>query len=246
MGHDVREVGKPGALGADLGGVGDGAFAGEVCRVRFVAQHVENQDIEPVHQVECGLGEFMNIGDIGQGFTGVVDAQTVGGDVAVEDGQGGEFCAEGFEGGADFDEGDHRAEEALSVGLFRDVREDAAHAFEGVVSAVAVDDLVVLQGVVAADVVEAEDVVGVEMGQEDRVDAGHFEAEALHAEVGARVDNQGFVAEGDVERGAHAVVTRVGARADGAVAADDGDTSGGARAEEAEGKAGEAGGARSG
>ena len=45
-----------------------------------------------------------------------------------------------------------------------------------------------LNHVEAAHLVEAEDVVGVTVGEQDRVDAPHVVRERLHAQVGRRID----------------------------------------------------------
>ncbi len=62
-----------------------------------------------------------------------------------------------------------------------------------------------------AEVVEAEDVVGVAVGVEDGVEVADVFAEGLGVEVGAGVDDDGVVLPGDEDGGAGAAVVRGGA-----------------------------------
>ncbi len=86
-----------------------------------------------------------------------------------------------------------------------------------------------------AQVVHAEDVVGVVMGVEDGVNLGEVLAESLRVEVGAGVDEDRVVVESELDGGSGAAVARVGGGADGAGAAERGDAHAGAGAEECEG-----------
>ena len=88
---------------------------------------------------------------------------------------------------------------------------------------------------VPADVVEAEDVVGVAVGEEDGVEFGDAGAEGLVAEVGRGIDDDIAVVVAQPDGGAEAVVTRVGGGADVAIAADGRDADGGAGTEDGEG-----------
>ncbi len=103
------------------------------------------------------------------------------------------------------------------------VAEDAADDVEGLDGSVGGDGhfLVVVEG---ADVVEAEDVVGVGVGVKDGVDAGDVGAQGLGAEIGRGVDQDIFAGVLHQDGGAEAVIARIGGGAGGAGAADGGDS----------------------
>ena len=70
-------------------------------------------------------------------------------------------------------------------------------------------------------IVEPEQMVGVLVRVDHRVDAADALAEQLHAQLGRRVDQQIALGQADDDAAARAAVARVGAGADRAVAADD-------------------------
>ena len=214
VGVVVGKVGEEGAAGSEAGGVDQGAAEGEVGGVRARTEHVEHQEVEAAHEVEGGGGDFVDVGEVGEGAALEVDAQTVGLDGAVDDGEGGEACAEGLEGRGDRDEVDERTVEAEGVAALGDVGEDAVHAGDGVGTGIAGNDGVALHGVETADVVEAEKVVGVGVGDEDGIDTRHAAAQALGAEVGPRVEQKRATAERDERGGTEAFIARIPAPAD--------------------------------
>jgi hypothetical protein len=80
-------------------------------------------------------------------------------------------------------------------------------------------------------IVEAEDMVGVAVREDGRVDHGRPLAQQLDPELGGRVDQEIAVRRVDQHAGARAVVFRIGRRADGTTAADDRHTDAGSRAQ---------------
>ena len=118
--------------------------------------------------------------------------------------------------------------------LREDVLEDALDGFEGLRAAVDGDGagLAEIEG---ADVVEAEDVVGVAVSEEDGVEFGDADAEGLVTEIGRGVDDDVFVIETDPDGGAEALIARVVRGADVSIAADGWDADTGAGAEDGEG-----------
>ena len=92
-----------------------------------------------------------------------------------------------------------------------------------------------LTEVEGTDVVKAENVVGVAVGEEDGVELGDADAEGLVAEVGGGVDDNVAVVEAKPDGWAEAVVAGVGGGADVAIAADGGDADAGPGTEDGEG-----------
>ncbi len=88
------------------------------------------------------------------------------------------------------------------------------------------------QGIEAANVVQAHDVIGVRVRQHQGVDHVDAIGDALEAKLRGGVDQNCRAALRDDRRGACALVVRVGAGADFAVAADHRDAGAGAGAEE--------------
>ena len=74
--------------------------------------------------------------------------------------------------------------------------------------------------------------VGVRMGEQDRVDLADVEGEGLHPKLRGRVDQDRVPGLADEDRGPEPLVERVRRPADIAIAADHGHPVGGARAED--------------
>src|SRR5581483_7458948 len=84
-------------------------------------------------------------------------------------------------------------------------------------------------------VVEAIQMIGVEMGEEDRVNELHFLPQQLQPQLGRRVDQQIALRQADENGAAIALIARVRGLAYLAIAANHGDADGGAGAERGEG-----------
>ncbi len=82
-----------------------------------------------------------------------------------------------------------------------------------------------------AHIVDAIDVIGMGVGVEQRVDPLDTRRQALHAQIGRRIDQQPGRPLVDQDRTALAPIARLGGRADGTAAADHRDAGRGAAAE---------------
>jgi hypothetical protein len=155
----------------------------------------------------------------------------------VVEGDGGDLLAEEFEGFAVEDVNGEAGDGVFPVAIGEDVFEDAADDDEGGLGGVNGDGaaLAVVEG---AEVVEAEDVVGVGVGIEDGVEIGYSGAEGLGAEVRGGVDDDVFAGEVEPNGGAEAVIAGVGGGADVAIAANGGDADAGAGTEDSKGDVG--------
>ena len=85
-----------------------------------------------------------------------------------------------------------------------------------------------------ARIIEAHDVVGVAVGENHGIQAGHALAQSLRAEVGSGINHHrpAVVLQQDGRPGA--LVVRIGGRADGTLAGEDGHTRGSSGAEKLE------------
>ena len=196
----VAEVGEVGSAGAEVSDDFEALVEREMGGVGAVAQRVEDEDADAADDGAALLGQLVEVGHVGEGAAGEVEAEALGVRPAVDDGEGRDaerFAAlagggdgEGRVGGAEVELG---AVGAGDVGL-EDVVEDAADVAEGGGAGVERDGLAALDGVDAADVVKAEEVVDVGVGDEGGVDAPDVGAEGLLAEVGRGVDEDAEVA----------------------------------------------------
>ena len=229
----VADVGEEGLCGLELLDDGDGL--GEVCvaGVWLAAEGVEDEDVESAQEAQGVVAEVAHVGEVGG------CAEAVAGDLlaAVDDGDAAEAGTEEGDGGAgglvDAVEADAGAG-GIAVEGAEGVVEDALDGVGGGGVGVEGEGVGVFEAE-GAEVVEAEDVVGVRVGVEDGVDAGEVLAECLRVEVGAGVDEDGFVLVLDENGGAGAAVMGVGGGADRAIAAQGGHAHGRAAAEEGEG-----------
>jgi len=231
----VAHVGEEGPAGFDAEGGFDGVRERGVGGVGFVAEGVEKEDVETFELCERRFRDVVVVGEVG----GVAEAEAVDFLAAVHDGDGMDAEAEDEEGSF-VDEMDVELRDVgAAVFDFEGVGEDAVDDGEGFGGGVDGDGaLAVVEG---ADVVHAEDVVGVAVGVEDGVEAGDARGEHLGAEVGRGVDDD--VARGGVwfvvtnqDGGAEAGVARVCGMADGAGTADGGDAGTGAGAQNPDGE----------
>jgi len=136
----------------------------------------------------------------------------------VEERNGDDGNAEEFEGAFDFVEKDtgDGAEGGLIV---KDVGEGATNDTEGFGGAVDGHGSA-LADVEGANVVKAEDVIGVAVSEEDGFEAIEAGGEGLGAEVGSGVNDDVLGIAEEKDGGTEALVVRIGGVANGAVAAD--------------------------
>ena len=226
----VGEVGEEGLPRLQLVDDFEGLVDAEVGGVVAVAQGVEDQEVEVLEKRPGFGGDARHVGAVGQGLAGVVDAEAGDGEAAVQETQGGEGGVVELDRAGDFEgEGDQFGDEGIVDVAVRgeDVFEHAGQRVVG--RRLGVDfERGVHGGVEAAQVVEAEDVVGVGVGDEDRVEATEFRPQGLVAQVGGGVDEnlaalglrgvegdvffvdaEGGVVPGDQDAGAVAAVAGV-------------------------------------
>ena len=242
----VGHVDEVGLLRFDALGGGDGLVEREMRRVVARAEGVEDQCFDAAEQPPGFGRDGGDIGAVGEGEEGVrgvggFDAETQHRQSSVQQADGREADTEEVQRlvGVEFVRDQCRDERLVDVvrGL-EDVLVHAAEVVERVRFGVDVDRRL-LHGVEAADLIEAEGVIDVVMGVDDRVAACEAGAEGLLAQVGRGVDQDGAVVPGGIgelqaRAGAEAAVARVGRCAHSAGAADEGNARAGACAEEGE------------
>ena len=228
---EVHEPRAPGAGGAERGG---GGVHRQVRHVGAVAQAVEERRVGAAqHRGQRGR-HAAAVGRHDEAAAVEGDLHGAGARRAVRDGdRADEEGADGDRARADLVRDEARQVEAAAPGVGgrrEDVAEDAAHAAHRRAAGVHGDGGA-LQRVEAAEVVEAQHVVGVAVREHDGVDAGDAARQRLLAEVGRDVDLQAEPFAAHVDAAAQARVPRVGRRADRARAADDRHAGGRAGAE---------------
>lgn len=258
----VAHVDEQGSAGVDPPGDRDGLPEREVGRVLAVAERVEGERAEALEH-RPGLGrDGGDIGAVGQRpprfgcrFAGGVvdgwrgwrcpgdglDAIAENRHAPVEQAERREAHAPELDAKPGLDGmGDQRGDEGRldAVRRIEDVLINAVEGGEG--GALGVDiDGPAHDGVEAADLVEAEDVIDVVVGEEDGVEGAQAVAQRLLSEVRSGVDQNGAGLAPRVDplhegAGAGACVARVGRGACLALAGDARDARGGAGAEEGE------------
>ncbi len=177
--------------------------------VRLVAKGVEDEDVEVLQERDAVRWDVAHVGEVGGGAEAVADD----GVAAVGDGDDDEFCAEEVDGGAgrgvDAIDDDARGGWGKRSILRKVYSKTRSMIFCGGVVGVEREAVGLAEGE-GAEVVHAEDVVGVAVGVEDGVDAVDVFADGLGVEVGAGVDQDGVVVIVDAEGGAGAAVFGAG------------------------------------
>ncbi len=204
MANVVAEVGEIRRFGFEAFDDGEGLVDGGVGGVGFVTEGVEEEDVEVAELVHGFFGDLVVIGEVGD----LADAITEYDHGAVIEGDGGDLLAEEFEGFAVEDVGGEAGDGIFFAGVGEDVFEDAADDGEGGFGAVYGDEAA-LAKVEGADVVEAEDVVGGGVGEEDGVEGADAGSKGLAAEIRRGIDDDAFAGESEPDGGAEAVIAGV-------------------------------------
>lgn len=216
------QVGQVRLVGSDLASDFNRLFDGEVCGVGAMAETVEDEDIESFEEREAGVGDFVAVGAVGDSSNAEsVDLEAW----AVLEGDGDDLGAEDFDGASI---------EAMHGQLWNGSGMRLGEVGERVVEGLAesgFDDIGAVNGdgmpkveLEEAKVIESEDVIGVFVGVDHRVNDADAFAEELLAEVGGGVDQQVALREAENGAAAGALVLRIASRADGAIAANRGDS----------------------
>ena len=228
VGKIVSDVREPGAARFEFIEDGEGLLDGLMHGMGNIAKGVDDEVVEIFEERDGGIGKAAEIGEIG----GATKAETEDFHFAVEQGNGDERNTEKFEGAFDFVEKDagDSAESGLVVKDVGESAADDAECFRGTVDGHGS----ALADVEGANVVEAEDVIGVAVGEEDGFKTIEAGSEGLGAEVGGGVNDYVLGIAGEKDGGTEALVVGIGGTADGTGAADRGDAHGGAGAEDGE------------
>jgi hypothetical protein len=179
----VSDVGEPSATGAELLNKGERLLDGLVHGMRDIAEGVENEVVETFEQSGRGRRQGAEIGEVGS----AAEAKTEDFEIAVAQGHGDDWHAKKLEGAVDDVEGD-AGDGAERRRFIEDVRKCAAEDLEGFFGTVH-GDCALLADVEGANVVEAEDVVSMAVGEENGIKAIEANAQSLLAEVGSGVDD---------------------------------------------------------
>jgi hypothetical protein len=212
MAH-VCEVGAP---GANLRGSGQRLRDGKMRRVRCLAQRIEHEDVESLEQRPRLVWNPAAVGQVRE----PTEAQSEDRTSAVEDGDGYNLLPSDAERSSDREQLELRDPAAFRRRRIKGVREHRAYFAEGVRISEAGNRLP-LQRVESPHLVEAEDVIGMPVREQQRIDAAHIEPERLGPEIRSGIDEQVQpVIRFHQDGGAQPVITRVGRPADGAIAPD--------------------------
>jgi hypothetical protein len=193
-----------------------------------VAEGVED---EIVKVFEKGNGGFRKAAEIGE-IRGAAEAEAEDIQFAVKKRHGNDGNAEKLERAFDFVEDDTRDGAQRGPGV-EDVREGAADNAESFFGTIDGNSRA-LADIERANVVEALDVIGVAMGEQNGFKALDACGEGLRAKIGSGINDDVLPIAREEDGGTQALVVRVGGVADGAVAADRGNSHGSAGAENRE------------
>jgi hypothetical protein len=221
----VADVSEEGSAGADDAGDFDALVDGEVGGMGTETQPIEDEEVERAEEIERGVGYGGAVGEIGE----VADAVAEDGIAAMHERNGDNGLAEDLEGAGDLVETE-LGYARDSVGGGEDVGEGLAENGSGGGLGPGVDGA--LDVGVDTDVVEAVDVVGMSVSDEDGVERLDGVVEHLLAEVDGGVDDEVAIGEGEENGRTETMVARVCGTTDGTVAGDLGDAMRGSGAEE--------------
>ncbi len=205
----------------------DGAVRG----MRFITQRVQEQHIQAAEQ---GQGFFRDVAVVSQ-VGRFAETETVAGPASVKHGHGLEAQSGDLDRRAVEGVGPDARPRGLGLASMKDVGENAPDDSQRFLGGIDRDRLG-LQKVERAQIVEAQDVVGVAVSKQHRVDAREARAQGLLAEIGPRVDDHAMAVPAQRDRGPQSPVARVVRVAHRARAADRRDAHTRARAQHRDGQ----------
>ena len=229
--HFVRHMSEKGAARLETIDPHEGLIDAGMAWVRRFAQRVDDDDVEVSKQGQARFWDRVHVGEVG----GVAEAEAGDFLLAVKQGNALEGDSVNDDGLVSFD-AVHLHASACGVfgfggeGVVEDFFDDARAGVIGVEGHVAVG---VVEGE-RAQIVEAEDVIGVRMRIEDRIDVADVFAQGLLAEIGSGVDEDAVVCPlhggggarapvAGIRRGANAAFASERRNAHGSAAAKDGE-----------------------
>ena len=229
----VPDVSEEGSAGFEEFDKCDGFSEVRVAWVGIATEGVEDEDVEVLEEGNAFGWDVAHVSKIGGG------AEAVSGDLLAAVGNrdpseaGSEevnACSGSGVEAVEFDAGACR----VAVGGVEGIVENALDRGSGGFVGVEGERLGILERE-WAEIVHAEDVVGVGVRVENGVEAGDMFAESLGVEVGSGVDEHGVAGVFNEDGRAGTAVVRVSGGANGAGAAEGGDTHRGSAAQERQG-----------
>lgn len=216
----VRDVGEPGVARLKAFDPMQSLIDIGVAGMRPFAQRVDDEDAEVLQQRQAGVGDDVHVGEI----SSVPEAEACHLLLAVDERHALESGSVNGDGFLAFetvhaDAGAGRIFRFGREGIVEDSLDDGGAGVVGIKRHVAVG---MMEGE-RAQIIEAEDVVGVGVGVEDGIDVADFFAQNLFAEVRAGVDEDTMVFPLNGGGGAQAAISRIRRGADVAFASERGD-----------------------
>src|SRR5947209_12580079 len=223
----VRQMDQPRLARADTLRALYGLVDGEVRRVaRRGAKTVEGQDVDVLEEAHGRVGDAVGVGDVGE----AADAKSEDRPVAVADRKRNDVDAFVREHAVNLVQVELRFA-AADLRVRPDVAEGTAHGLRRRRAGEGMDGLALAE-IEGADVIEAHQVIGMRVGEEDEVEARDRIAQQLGAKVGRGVDEEEAAVGFDLHRLPQPLVARIVRGADAAGAAHNRDAGGGACSEE--------------
>ena len=199
----VAHVGKVGLAGCDAADDVEGGVKMHVGVMRRVAQGIDDEHGDAVQTLNLVVCDFFAIGDVSQW----ADAESQDGHLAMHDGDGLHLDALNHEGVGVVDssavEQRYSGVWILSKTVWQSLTKAIDYILTGIDGEMAVETI-------GTQVVDAADVVVVDVRQQERIDMVVGGTEHLLAKVGTAIDEDAFATISDNGRGAQTIVTRVG------------------------------------
>ena len=226
-------MGEIGLARIDAAGHGERFVQAHVSGMGFASKGVENGDINTGYAFEGFVGNGFTVAEISEALGAVLFEEiAVGSDRTMREGQGSNFKIAEIERAGDF--AWVRREIAAPMDFaIEGVAENAAevgHRGRTGINRQRAPELIAE----AAAIIEAHDVIGVRVRENDGVDHADFFAEHLEAEFRRGIDDEFGGAGLDVDGRAQTMIFWVGEEAFGIIPADDRDAGGSAGAEKNE------------
>jgi len=157
----------------------------EMSRMRGIPKGIENQHIQISKLVESGLRYFAAIGAVGE----IIDSKPQDRYLSMKKIQGYDFPAEEIEGTIDFHCGQIGNFGKYRTIIIEGICKDGLEGFNSLWRAVAGNPLF-LQGTETPDVVKAENMIGVSMSKQQRVNGCYIICNALESKFWGSIDNR--------------------------------------------------------
>jgi hypothetical protein len=219
MSELMCDMGEIGVAGANAAGGLDGLLQAEVSGMRCAPQGIEHEHVKMLDERPGRIWNGAAVGEIGK----APDAVSKNHLVPVIDRNGNEGTASKLQGAVQVKERQFREPAATRRRRIEGVRKHASDSLERTLVTVTRDRRA-LPEIENPHIVEAKDVIGMAVGEEDDVHAGDTERQGLRPKIRGRVhEHRGAIIEADENGGAPPVVAPVGRTTRVALTPDDGD-----------------------